>query len=236
MVVETRFKVWRNFLKGEHAIVCGSGPSFQGAVVGGQVAHKETPDFTLSIPTPSIELAKYWTFATNRAAAKFRPDFAVCCEDPNDDETWDVIRGCGATHVFGNVLWGSNTEGSSSPKQPARYHPMALSAGEFSVLVGDTRGQLIVGSMSPWTAAWLALYMGAEQIGVVGVDVTGHSEFDRPERLEEIEDQWDRLVRVAREKGTSILNLSKISKLRAIPLAGDFVRWKARGRIEGGKA
>jgi glycosyltransferase involved in cell wall biosynthesis len=76
---------------------------------------------------------------------------------------------------------------------------------------------------SPYVAACLAAYMGARQIGLIGVDFTDNHFFGATGRhplagrLSEIDAQYGRLARALAARGITLVNLSAISRLRSLP-------------------
>ncbi len=76
---------------------------------------------------------------------------------------------------------------------------------------------------SPYVAIALALHMGAQRIGVIGVDYTDHHFFADDGRhplaaaLPQIDDEYRRLYETWRQRGVEIYNLSAISRVTAFP-------------------
>ena len=78
-------------------------------------------------------------------------------------------------------------------------------------------------SNSPYLAVCLAAHMGAKRIGLIGVDFTDHHFFGQTgrhplaARLEQIDAEYGKLVRALRARDIELVNLSRQSRLTAIP-------------------
>jgi hypothetical protein len=76
---------------------------------------------------------------------------------------------------------------------------------------------------SPYVAVCLAAYMGARQIGLIGVDLTDDHFFGRTGRhplagrLGEIDTQYGRLARALQQRGIALVSLSAMSRLTSLP-------------------
>ena len=76
---------------------------------------------------------------------------------------------------------------------------------------------------SPYVALALAAFMGAERIGLIGVDFTDHHFFAETgrhplsRRLAEIDREYGRLAAALREGGVEVVNLSRQSRLTTLP-------------------
>lgn len=76
---------------------------------------------------------------------------------------------------------------------------------------------------SPYVAVCLALHMGAQRIGLIGVDFTDHHFFGRTGvhslagRLAQIDREYGRLATACRARGVQLVNLSAQSRLSALP-------------------
>lgn len=85
---------------------------------------------------------------------------------------------------------------------------------------------------SPYVALCLAMFMGAKKIGLIGVDFTDHHFFANTgkhtlgKNLPAINQEYERLNKVALKKGIQIFNLSAESRLTAFPKipVDDFCR------------
>jgi predicted O-methyltransferase YrrM len=76
---------------------------------------------------------------------------------------------------------------------------------------------------SPYVALYLAAYMGAGRIGLIGVDFTEHHFFGQTGvhplayRFPQIDREYTRLVAALRARGVDVVNLSPASRLTALP-------------------
>ena len=85
---------------------------------------------------------------------------------------------------------------------------------------------------SPYPAVCLAAHMGASRIGLIGVDFTDHHYFAQTGRhllaaeFEQIDREYRQLYESCRQRGIEVFNLSRESRLTAIPkiAPSDFVR------------
>jgi len=78
---------------------------------------------------------------------------------------------------------------------------------------------------SPYVAVCLAAQMGAQRIGLIGVDLTDHHFFgltgrhSLAGRLREIDTQYGRLAAALAQRGVELVNLSSSSRLTSLPKA-----------------
>lgn len=78
-------------------------------------------------------------------------------------------------------------------------------------------------SNSPYLAVCLAAHMGAKRIGLIGVDFTDHHFFGQTgrhplaPRLEQIDAEYGKLARALRARDIELVNLSRQSRLAAVP-------------------
>jgi hypothetical protein len=95
---------------------------------------------------------------------------------------------------------------------------------------------------SPYVAVCLAAYMGAQRIGLIGVDFTNDHFFARTgphalgARLREIDGQYGRLAAALKQRGIELVNLSRRSRLISLPKAdlarlGDAAREACRDLV-----
>lgn len=210
---------FEDILKGNDGIALGCGPSFKAytttqlAVFGmtrapeelqpGQIHYLEQDETIETIPIP--DLRGYWTVGVNRVLAHFRPDFALCAEDRSDEELWKIIDEADPAILF--TTW------APWHRRGVRFEPNARAWLDD----GTGRTDFLGGGMSTWYAAALLAYMGCETVGVLGVDLAGHSSFGSPEAVVEQDRQWDNL-RVSMElRGQTLVNLSPDSLLSTLP-------------------
>lgn len=148
----------------------------------------------------------HWTFGCNRAVAFCRPDFAVCVE-PARDRVWSVIRASRPTLVFTHTDRVKVARAVHIDRDLVTYF-------------NTERTQLRLG-MSPFYGTAVAMLMGFDRIGLVGVDLDGNERFSNPNFQREWEDKWGELNRIAIERGQDIVNLNTRSKLQAVAKVGE---------------
>lgn len=156
----------RDWLRGEDVIVCGTGPSFQ------EQRNRERRE--VLVPW----LTDYWLIACNRAAPDVQAPFVVCLEGV-DDPVWRDVALAAPVIVFLN--------------DPGGHHRAVRFVDDMAeMLAWRGRGPLR-GMMSPWYGAAIAAHMGARRVGLIGVDIIGHSAFGDPARWPELQEQWSNL-------------------------------------------
>ncbi len=202
----------RGWMAGEDCLVVGCGPS---AVlyeyIRGDRAH---------------QLGHYrtrWTIGCNRAVKFCSPDFAVCVEPRRDRGMWDIIAEANPLIVFSHidrphpraVLIGSKdvAEWLHDTDQQWDYITKTLPAAEDRKPLPVAYERLRLGQ-SPFYAAAVAILLGFETIGLIGVDLTE----DRYPDVTKPNVAWGRLAAIATELGSRIINLNPDSRLETVPM------------------
>lgn len=181
-----RFIDLKNWMLGEDCVVVGCGPS----------ANPVSP------PAP---YHLHWTLGSNRSVGFCDPDFAVSVE-PIRSGIWAEIKPRAPLVNFCQ-------HGKGMPRtvqfelDAAKWLPVPQRAPTCP-------RSLRLGQSTFWGIA-LALYLGFERVGVVGLDLTP----DRyaPHQLIEPEEAYDRLLETADQMGRRIFNLNPESHLQALP-------------------
>lgn len=190
----------RGLMEGEDCVVVGAGPSAESHVsLPGDWTGK--PILTL----PELMYGQLWTIVCNRTVKFSSPDFAVCVE-PKRDKIWETVAESSPFLIFSHI---------------DRPHPRCVlinskDVGEwlggpfedFEDYEGSTPLRL---GQSPFYAAAVAILLGFETIGLIGVDMTA----DRYDDLEvdRANKQYERLAKVAGWNGSRLINLSSDSRL-----------------------
>lgn len=78
------------------------------------------------------------------------------------------------------------------------------------------RCRLSLGKPSPWVCVMIAEFMGATDIGVIGMDLLAH-QWGEPANLSTMERKWGHLHQRLEERGVKLTNLSDISMLQCLP-------------------
>ena len=160
--------------------------------------------------------AEAWTITCNRAAVFAQPDFALCVEPRKDAEAWAAVAASSPAMVLSHI---------------ERPHPRTILTGskkDVRPWIYDSQPGIIEGpelalGQSTFFAMSAAIVLGFQTIGVIGLDLTE----DRYPNLRQSESAYLMLRRIANAEGRRIINLSPITRLRAIP-AG---RWdEVRGK------
>lgn len=189
----------RGWMAGEDCVVVGCGPSSD--------PNRWEPRMGL------IDLGdRYnytWTISSNRAVEFCQPDFAVCVEPYRDAKMWKIIHDANPLFVFTHLV--TKPDGT-------KPHPRAVYMSSKDVrtwLLPDeehdreTRVRL---GQCPFFAAAVAILLGFETIGLIGVDYTK----DRYPDVAPSNEAWRKLAIIAEELGSHIVNLNPESRLETI--------------------
>lgn len=160
--------------------------------------------------TPAGRYSSHWTIGCNRAVAFCRPDFAVCVEPITDRDCWGTIGAASPMVVFAH--------------HDKRHPRVVLFDTDLSTWM-NTETKLRLG-MSPFYGAAVAVALGFTRIGLIGVDLDGKPRFRNEAFRESCEVAWRRLVQVAADAGSALVNLNPRSKLLAVPKVG----WEGMSR------
>lgn len=187
----------RGWMKGEDCVVVGCGPSAE--------PHRWEG------PTSTPRWQDHWTIGCNRAVTFCSPDFAVCVEPRRDHEVWNIMREVSPLIVFSHI---------------DKPHPRAVLIGSKDVRawlgydrspcdgsIAEPIGPPLRLGQSPFYAAAVAILLGFETIGLIGVDLT-EDRWPNPHKENEA---WGRLAEVAKALGSRIVNLNPESRLETVP-------------------
>lgn len=160
-----------------------------------------------ALRVPASYYAGRWTLGCNRAVAFCQPDFAVCVE-PARDSVWSVIRASRPTLTF------THTDRAKCPR--------AVNIDrDVDKWLSTERTKFQLG-MSPFYGAAVALHLGFDRVGLIGVDLDGDGgRFSNPNFQREWEDCWGELVAIAERRGQDLVNLNPCSKLEAVAKVAD---------------
>ena len=139
------FAAWRNWFRGEDAIVVAPGPSSRE-------------------PGWSEAYRSHWTIGCNRAVGYCEPDVAVCVE-PFVDTIWRTIRACSAATVFSHLC--KDRRGRQPHPRIAQFPTKNVAAWFDPGTTDDLQC-----AMSPFWAAGVACWLGFSRVALIGVDLT----------------------------------------------------------------
>jgi len=181
----------RGWMKGEDCVVVGCGPS----------AHDDALwDLTYAYQTR-------WLIACNRAVTWCDPDFAVCVEPRRDKAMWKIINDSSPLIVFSHIDKPHPRAVLIGSKDVQEWvHP----SGPLPEAFSDTPLRL---GQSPFYAAAVAILLGFETIGLIGVDMTK----DRYPNVKGHNAAYARLAAIGEAMGSRLINLSTASRLESIP-------------------
>ena len=195
----------RGWMAGQDCVVVGCGPS---------TADKSSiaEGYPLEDAVTTRMMMRYehrWTIGCNRSVPICSPDFAVCVEPARDKAIWHVIAEASPFVIFSHI---------------ERPHPRAvqINSKDVRTWVGPEAWREGVEPLrlgqSAFYAAAVAMLMGFETIGLIGVDLTDdrYAESD----AKRANDAYARLAGVAGGMGSRLVNLSTSSRLTSIPSAG----------------
>lgn len=191
-----RLEDLRGWMKGEDCVVVGCGPS-----AGADPLMLERCD-------------AHWTISSNRSVTFCAADFAVCVEPYRDKEMWKIIADANPLFVFTHLV---------TKQDGTKPHPRAVYMSSKDVrtwLFPDVELDDIEGrenrvrlGQCPFYAAAVAILLGFETIGLIGVDYTK----DRFPDVAPSNEAWRKLAILAEELGSHIVNLNPDSRLETIP-------------------
>ncbi|HEX7028074.1 MAG TPA: glycosyltransferase [Gammaproteobacteria bacterium] len=198
MNIFPEFAGFRNAHKGSRVIVCGCGES--------------------------LNALKDWrpeciTIGVNDVGRLFGPDYLVVLNQKNQfsRERYAYVENSRAKAVF------------SQCHLPLKHSKLVrFGLGKYGGTDLDDRFTLPYTRNSPYVAVCLAAYMGADYIGLLGVDFTDRHFFGETGRhplagaFERIDQEYRNLMLSLGEKGVRLVNLSRVSRLtglKKVPVA-----------------
>lgn len=184
-----RFIAFKNCHRGEKIIVCGCGESLN-------LLRKRQPECI--------------TIGVNDVGRLFNPDYLVVLNQKSQFARgrYIYVENSRAKAVFSHYRLSLNY---------ARLVQFTL--GRYAGTDTEDPYSLPYTKNSPYVAVCLAAYMGASEIGLLGVDFTDHHFFGQTGqhplvgRLAKIDQEYHQLVESFREKNISLVNLSPTSRL-----------------------
>ncbi len=194
-------KAWRGCHAGETVLVCGCGASLTNL--------RSKPEIT--------------TIGVNDVGRHFDPDYLVVLNPKSQfkPDRFAAIEATRARAVFSSVA------GFSLPG--VEVVPLRLGKRGGTEVSPD--GRIPHTRNSPYVALTLALFFGAKRVGLLGVDFTDDHFFGKTgphplaRELRAIDKEYRRIFDLAAQNGVEIVNLSRQSRLSALPKADleDFV-------------
>jgi hypothetical protein len=210
----------RGWMKGQDVVAVGCGPS------ANDYARKILDTYARPGSPPSVPgvpmYVDIWTIACNRAVTFSSPDFAVCIE-PFANPVWPIMRKANPLLVFSHIC--KDRRGNQPfprivqmpGKDPGEWIFDPATDDEWTWRLKDqptgTAYKPFTLGQSPFYAAALAILMGFETIGLIGVDLTEdrYPDVRGPNRV------YGRLAKIAEALGSRLVNLSPDSRLESIP-------------------
>ena len=162
-----------------------------------------------AMSTPTWRYRAHWTIGCNRAVTFCEPDFAVCVET-RKNICWRVIEAHQPLFTFSHI--------SNGPARCLRIW------SDLSLWLEHSPKKLWLG-MSPFYGAAVAILLGFERIGLIGVDLTD-AKYRDPVAQADWEDCWGKLMGIAEAHGKTLVNLNPKSRLAAVPAGA----WKDMGK------
>jgi hypothetical protein len=164
---------------------------------------------------------RHITIGVNDVGRRFDPTYLVVVNPPRQfaAERFRHVQQSRAKHVFTHLELGLTQQ-----------DVVRFQLGTFGGTAFDDPRVLHYTRNSPYVAICLALHMGAQRIGVIGVDFTDHHFFGSTGRhplashLDVINAEYARLRESAASRGVELVNLSAGSRLTALPKAA-IDRW-----------
>lgn len=186
------FAEFRDVHRGQTILVCGCGASLD---------LLQDPD-------------RFLTIGVNDIGRRFTPEYLVVVNERRqfDPQRYMYVEASQAKAIF-------------TPYDIAHPRAVRFRLGRRG---GNARGDgqcLDYSNNSPYVAVNLARYLGAKRIGLIGVDFTDHHFFGRTGRhplagqLAQIDRDYAALAAACRDDGVELVNLSRDSRLTALPKA-----------------
>ena len=189
----TELRSWRNWHKGEIIVVCGLGQSVE--------------EFA--------PYAKYFvTIGVNDIGRHFDPDYLLVVDAIGQFRRPRAKRADRDRYIVQTKAAAVFTQLGMGPLGFEPKRKVRISLARQTPPKIDHPNTLPCTNNTPYIALALAAYMGAERIGVVGVDLVGHS-FEK--QASAISTDFMKLRTVIEAAGTKIVNLSRISLVKTLP-------------------
>lgn len=203
--VPVSFAGFRNRHKGGSVLVCGCGESLK----------------VLTGSPPGVV-----TIGVNDVGRWFEPDYLVVLNNRSQfsGDRFLAVENSRAHYVF------------SQYNLPLRYSKLIRFAlGRFAGIDISDPFSLPYTRNSPYVAVCLAAFMGAKNIGLLGVDFTEQHFFGRTGKhplatgLEQIDQEYRALAKALKDRRINFVNLSPVSHLQSLP-TGDCESFLAESR------
>jgi hypothetical protein len=146
-------------------------------------------------------LNSWWTIACNRACDNIDSPMALCIENDQQAELWATMRANNPMLLFS--LFPLHRRVVQIDKLD-QWYPMKIH---------------MKGMMSPWWAALVASYLGAQTVGLIGVDLVDHPGFPK-DQMGTVNAYWRELDECMKVQGQRLINLNPDSALTAVEKAG----------------
>jgi spore maturation protein CgeB len=183
---------FRDYHLGETILVCGCGSSMN------QIAAPE----------------RFITIGVNDVGRLFDPDYLVVLNPRGQfmPGRFQYVERSRAKAVFTQLDLGIN-----------HPHIVRFQLGRRGQADFSDPGVLSYTRNSPWLAVCLAAHMGARRIGILGVDFTDHHFFAQTGKhvlageFQQIDQEYRDLYHRCSQRGIELFNLSRTSRLTALP-------------------
>jgi spore maturation protein CgeB len=160
------------------------------------------------------EPARFITIGVNDVGRRFDPDYLVVVNPRNQfsGDRFSYVERSKASHLFTQLDLGLSRE-----------NVVRFDLGVHAGTDLSDPNVLHYTQNSPYVALCLAVHMGAQRIGLIGVDFTDHHFFAPTGRhalqsqLALIDQQYKSLYDAIRERGVEVFNFSSNSRLTALP-------------------
>ncbi|WP_434625692.1 CgeB family protein [Azospirillum sp. B2RO_4] len=159
---------------------------------------------------------RFITIGVNDVGRLFQPDYLVVVNHRHQfrKDRFEHIENSRARALFSHLRLDVG-----HPKQ------IRFALGRRGGMEVDDPTSLPYTRNSPYIATCLALFMGAQRVGLIGVDFTDRHFFGAlgthplTRELRQIDMEYGRLAETWRARGVSIVNLSPVSRLQSLPRA-----------------
>lgn len=203
----------RNRHLGERIIVCGTGPSLRHLPDDPGITCIGVNDIWRWKKTPYVMIL-------DRQHGFF--NMSGCVTGDQSEKYLAVLASRPEYWIIRHPTWGE-----WQPKLKGKVVPLHYAHVRQKGEVRPADGTTVVGSsmMTPTMAAGFAFYMGAAEVGILGVDLRDHHAFNK--RGKEASDHFARVAQAHKSIGR-LVNLSKESSVDSLPLES-LEKWLDEG-------
>lgn len=143
---------------------------------------------------------EFWTITCNKAYIS-ESAMALCIENDQQADLWGIMREINPLFLFS--LFPLHRRCVLIDKLD-EWYPMKIH---------------MKGMMSPWWAALVASYLGAQTVGLIGVDLVDHPGFPA-DQMGTVNAYWRELDECMKVQGQRLINLNPESAVTAVEKAG----------------